>query len=157
MRNIDLGTKVKNFKLPDQNGQEVSLDDYKGKWVIVYFYPKDNTPGCTTEAKDFTCREGDFSDKNAVILGISPDNAASHLRFINKHDIKLKLLSDLNHEVMEKFGAWGLKKLYGREFMGVIRSTFLIDPEGKLAFKWPKVKVKVHVDDVFNKLSELIK
>lgn len=150
-----IGKKVTNFQLPNQDEEIVSLEQFAGKWVVVYFYPKDNTPGCTIEAKDFTSDVEEFNKKNAVILGISPDKAASHQRFIEKQNLSLQLLSDPEHEVMEYFSAWGMKKLYGREFMGVIRSTFLIDPDGNLAWQWPKVKVKGHVEEVLAKIEEL--
>lgn len=155
MKKEMLGKKIENFQLSNQDEKMVSLEQFAGKWVVVYFYPKDNTPGCTIEAKDFTTSQAEFNRKNAVILGVSPDKAASHQRFIEKQNLSLQLLSDPEHEVMKYFSAWGMKKLYGREFMGVIRSTFLIDPDGNLAWQWPKVKVKGHVEEVLAKIVEL--
>lgn len=152
---LEVGEQAPDFCLPDQNSQPVCLKDFKGKWLILYFYPRDNTPGCTIEAVDFTCIHQDFREMGAMILGVSPDSAKSHLRFIDKKELRLTLLSDPEHQVLETYGAWQLKKMYGRESYGVVRSTFLIDPIGKIAFIWPKVKAKGHADAVKKKLSEL--
>lgn len=152
---LDVGNKAPDFSLPDQNEKTVSLSGLKGKWVVLYFYPKDNTSGCTTEACDFTARYEEFSGLDAEILGVSPDSTKSHRNFIQKQDIGITLLSDPDHKVLESYGAWQKKSLYGREYMGVVRSTFLIDPEGKLAHIWPKVTVKGHVEQVQKKLAEL--
>ncbi|WP_200762716.1 thioredoxin-dependent thiol peroxidase [Nitrosophilus alvini] len=146
-----------DFCLPNQDDVEICLHDLKGKWVVLYFYPKDNTPGCTTEACDFTERMPEFEEQDAVILGVSPDTTQKHRNFIEKKGLKITLLSDTEKEVLKKYGAWGLKKMYGKEFEGVIRSTFLIDPEGKIAYIWPKVKVKGHAEEVKEKLKELRK
>ncbi|MCB2171853.1 peroxiredoxin, partial [archaeon] len=129
--------------------------DLKGKWVVLYFYPKDNTKGCTMEALEFTAAEDEFKAKNAVIIGVSPDSLKSHTNFRQKHDLSINLLSDTEKEVLETYGVWQKKKMYGREYMGVVRSTYLIDMEGKVAFVWPKVRVKGHVDNVLEKLSEI--
>ena len=150
-----VGNKAPYFSLPDKNEKTVSLSGLKGKWVVLYFYPKDNTSGCTTEACDFTARYEEFSGLDAEILGVSPDSTKSHRNFIQKQDIGITLLSDPDHKVLESYGAWQKKSLYGREYMGVQRSTFLIDPEGKLAYIWPKVTVKGHVEQVQKKLAEL--
>jgi peroxiredoxin Q/BCP len=131
------------------------LKDLKGKWVVLYFYPKDNTKGCTMEALEFTAAEDEFKGKNAVIIGVSPDSLKSHTNFRQKHDLSINLLSDTEKEVLETYGVWQKKKMYGREYMGVVRSTYLIDTEGKVVFVWPKVRVKGHVDNVLEKLSEL--
>lgn len=160
---LNVGDKAVDFTLKDQNEQNVSLADLQGKWVVLYFYPKDDTPGCTKEACDFTDALEDFRGMNAEVLGVSPDGASAHQKFIAKYDLKLKLLSDPDKKVMEPFGAWGMKKNYGREFMGVIRSTFIIDPEGKIAARWAKVQVRAkrksgevkHADIVQAKLEEL--
>ena len=122
----------------------VSLSDFAGeKYVILYFYPKDATPGCTTQACDFRDSYEDFSKLNAVILGVSPDNEASHEKFIEKQGLPFSLLVDENHAVSEKYGVWKLKKMFGKEYMGIERSTFLIDPTGTVVKEWRKVKVKV--------------
>ena len=152
---LNVGDMAPDFSLPDQNEKAVSLSDLKGKWVVLYFYPKDNTSGCTTEACDFTARYEEFSRLDAEILGASPDSAKSHRNFIQKQNLGITLLSDPDHKVLESYGAWQKKSMYGREYMGVVRSTYLIDPEGRLAYIWPKVKVKGHVEEVRNKLGEL--
>ncbi len=152
---IKVGRKAPRFELADQDGKRVSLDDLKGSWAVLYFYPKDNTPGCTTEACEFTEGIQAFKDLDAVVLGCSPDSPESHRKFIAKHDLRLRLLSDPEHAVMERYGAWGEKKMYGRTSRGVIRSTVLIDPEGRVAHHWPKVKAAGHADAVKQKLKEL--
>jgi peroxiredoxin Q/BCP len=121
----------------------------------LYFYPKDNTQGCTTEACDFTVALPDFEGLDAVILGVSPDSPKKHRNFIEKKELQITLLADEDKEVLESYGVWQLKKMYGREYMGVVRSTFLIDPDGKIAKIWDKVKVKGHVEAVKKELFEL--
>jgi len=148
------GDTASDFCLPNQNNKEVCLKDYKGKWVVLYFYPRDNTSGCTMEALDFSQNLGDFEKMNAVILGISPDSTKSHVNFITKHSLKITLLSDPEHEVLEKYGVWQIKKMYGREYYGVVRTTFIIDPNDKIAHIWKKVKVKGHVEEVKKKLKD---
>ncbi len=152
---IEVGKKAPDFCLPNQDGNEVCLKDLRGKWVVLYFYPKDNTPGCTTEAVDFTQALKDFEELDAVVLGVSPDSCESHRRFIEKKNLKITLLCDQDKEVLKKYGAWGIKKMYGKEYEGVIRTTVLIDPEGNVAYIWPKVRVKGHVEQVKKKLKEL--
>ena len=152
---LEVGTKAPDFELPDQNGQMHKLSDYAGKKVILYFYPKDNTPGCTTEACDFTAALPDFDGLSAIVLGVSPDSPQKHRNFIEKKALKITLLADEEKTLCNSFGVWQLKKFMGKEYMGVVRSTFLIDPEGKIAAVWPKVKVKGHVDEVKAKLAEL--
>jgi peroxiredoxin Q/BCP len=152
---LEVGEKAKEFCLPNQDEVEVCLRDFLGKWVVLYFYPKDNTPGCTTEACDFTLNIEDFKNLDAVILGVSPDSARKHRNFIAKKDLKITLLSDEEKKVLESYGVWQLKKMCGREYMGVVRTTYLIDPEGKVAKRWDKVKVKGHVEDVKKSLEEL--
>ena len=154
---LKIGEVAPKVCLPNEMGSEVCLEDFKGKWVILYFYPKDNTSGCTLEAIDFTIAISDFAKLGAVIVGVSPDSTKSHQNFISKHQLGINLLSDPEHNVLEKYGAWQKKKLYGREFMGVVRSTYLINPEGKIEYVWPKVKVKGHVDLVKEKIEELKK
>uniref|UniRef100_A0A7V3KPJ3 thioredoxin-dependent peroxiredoxin n=1 Tax=candidate division WOR-3 bacterium TaxID=2052148 RepID=A0A7V3KPJ3_UNCW3 len=151
------GDLAPDFCLPDEEGKEVCLSSLKGKWVILYFYPKDNTSGCTKEAISFTERIEDFKRLNAEVLGLSKDSVKSHLSFKNKHGLKVKLLSDESAEVLKKYGAWGKKKMYGREVEGTIRTTFLIDPNGRIRKIWRNVKVEGHVEQVFEALKELIK
>ena len=152
---LEIGDQVPDFCLPNQDEEEICLRDIRGRWIVLYFYPKDNTPGCTTEACDFTAALPDFEGLDAIILGVSPDSPKKHRNFIEKKDLKITLLADEEKELCKTFGVWQLKKNYGREYMGVVRSTFLIDPEGKLAAKWEKVRVKGHVDTVKAKLEEL--
>lgn len=152
---LQIGDKAPDFCLEDPDRGEMCLKDLKGKWVVLYFYPKDNTKGCTMEALEFTAAEDDFTEKNAVIIGVSPDSLKSHTKFRQKHDLSINLLSDTEKETLEAYGVWQQKKMYGREYMGVVRSTYLIDPEGKVAHVWTKVKVAGHVDAVMEKLSEL--
>lgn len=145
------------FTLPDQNGKKVSLSGFKDKWIILYFYPKDNTPGCTVEAIDFTKYLPEFAKEGAVILGVSPDSIKSHCTFIEKQKLKIILLSDEKKEVLQKYKAWGKKKFMGREYVGVIRSTFLIDPKGEIVQEWRNVKVEGHAEEVLNTLKRLKK
>ena len=143
------------LRLTDQDNKTVSLEDYRGKWVVLYFYPKDDTPGCTIEAIEFTKDLKEFEKLNAVVLGVSPDSVKSHCNFIAKHKLKVRLLSDPDKKVVKKYKVWKLKKLYGREYYGINRSTFLIDPKGNIATSWSNVKVKGHVDEVKEKIKEL--
>lgn len=147
------GQQAPLFSLLNEKGETVSLADFKGKkTVILYFYPKDMTPGCTTEACDFRDHHQDFSDLDAVILGVSPDDEARHVKFIEKHGLPFSLLVDIDHEVAEAYGVWKLKKMYGREYMGIERSTFLINKEGIVEKEWHKVRVKNHIEEVLNSL-----
>jgi peroxiredoxin Q/BCP len=152
---LSAGSEAPLFCLPSQAGEEVCLGDLKGKWVVLYFYPKDNTKGCTLEAIDFTMSLAEFKEAGAEVLGVSPDSVKSHESFCLKHDLKITLLSDPDHVALERYGVWKLKKMYGREYHGVERSTFIIDPEGRVAHAWRKVKVKGHVDAVKQRLAEL--
>jgi peroxiredoxin Q/BCP len=152
---MEIGDKVPDFCLPNQDEEEICFRDIKGRWIVLYFYPKDNTPGCTTEACDFTEALPDFEGMNAIVLGVSPDSPKKHRNFIEKKGIKITLLADEEKELCKTFGVWQLKKNYGREYMGVVRSTFIIDPDGKIAAKWEKVRVKGHVEAVKEKLREL--
>jgi len=147
--------KGKDFCLPDENGKKICLKDFEGKWIILYFYPRDSTSGCTKEAIDFSEHIDDFKKMNAVVIGISPDSQQSHKKFIEKYNLKIILLSDEGHKVLQKYGVWQLKKMYGREYYGVVRSTFLINPDGKIVHEWRKVKVKGHVEEVLQKLKEV--
>lgn len=137
----------------DKDGieKEFSLNEYKGKKVILYFYPKDNTSGCTQEACDFRDNYNRLTAK-AEVIGVSPDSIKSHLKFQEKHGLNFTLLSDPEHKLAEIFGAWGEKSMYGKKYMGIIRSTFLLDENGEIIKEWKKVKVKGHVDDVLSSL-----
>ncbi len=152
---LKIGDKAPEFCLPNQDEVEVCLRDLSGKWVVLYFYPKDNTPGCTTEACDFTNSLPEFEGLDAVVLGVSPDSPKKHRNFIEKKSLKITLLSDEEKEVCQKYGVWQLKKMCGREYMGVVRSTFLISPEGTIEAIWEKVRVKGHVEAVKEKLKEI--
>ncbi|MBU1668046.1 thioredoxin-dependent thiol peroxidase [bacterium] len=152
---LEIGDAIPEFCLPNQDEEEICFRDIKGRWAVIYFYPKDNTPGCTTEACDFTAALPDFTGLKAIILGVSPDSPKKHRNFIEKKELKITLLADEEKELCKSFGMWQLKKFMGREYMGVVRSTFLIAPDGTLAYKWEKVKVKNHVAEVKEKLIEL--
>jgi peroxiredoxin Q/BCP len=152
---LESGTKAPDFCLQDQWDKSVCLKDLKGRWVVLYFYPKDDTPGCTTEACDFTNSLKSFEKLDAVVLGVSPDSPESHVRFSDKYKLKLRLLSDPEHQVIETYGAWGIKKNYGKEYWGVIRSTYLIDPQGRIRHIWPRVTVEGHVEEVHQTLAGL--
>ena len=147
------GDRVKDFTLPDHEGTAHSLTEFRGKKVIIYFYPRDNTPGCTTEACSFRDEYEQFTDRNTVILGISKDSVASHERFRNKYDLPFYLLSDPDLDVIKQFGAWGEKKNYGKVSMGVIRSTFILDEEACVLHTFGKVKTKDHALTVLEELK----
>ncbi|MEZ7173358.1 thioredoxin-dependent thiol peroxidase [Sporosarcina sp. OR05] len=152
------GLHAPQFSLPNEKGETVSLNDYQGKkYVILYFYPKDATPGCTTQACDFRDAFQNFTELNAVILGVSPDNEKSHQRFIEKQGLPFSLLVDEDHEVAEAYGVWKMKKMFGKEYMGIERSTFLIDPTGTVVKEWRKVKVDGHIQDALATLEQLTK
>jgi len=153
---VDVGDKAPGFCLKDQDGSEVCLKDFSGKWLVLYFYPKDGTKGCTIEAVDFTLNLGKFISLGAKVIGISPDSVSNHIKFTEKNELKLTLLSDESHEVLEKYGVWQLKKMYGKEYYGVVRSTFIVGPGGLIERKWEKVRVKGHVDAVLKTLKELM-
>lgn len=166
---IEIGTKAPNFCLSNQDEVEICNRDLNGKWIVLYFYPKDNTPGCTTQACDFTAAQPEFEDLDAVILGVSPDSPKKHRNFIEKKDLGITLLSDEEKNVCEAYGVWQEKQMCGRKYMGVVRSTFIIDPDGNLAASWENVKVRrkktvkgekieiLHADEVKSKLEELRK
>ena len=130
---VNIGEKVADFSVPATGDKTLSLSDFKDKNLVVYFYPKDNTPGCTTEAVDFTCAVEDFTKEDARVVGISPDSEKSHMKFIGKHDLKVTLLSDPEHLVLEQYGAWKEKKMYGKTYMGMVRSTYLVGADGVIA------------------------
>ncbi|NEO87801.1 MAG: thioredoxin-dependent thiol peroxidase [Spirulina sp. SIO3F2] len=141
------------FQAPQTDGTTVSLSDFAGQWLVLYFYPKDNTPGCTTEARDFTSYLAEFQALGAQVVGVSPDSSKSHEKFVTKHALTITLLSDPEHQIAEAYGIWGLKKFMGKEFMGIIRSTFLINPEQAIAQVWTKVRTKGHAAAVLDALK----
>ncbi|MFC3885339.1 thioredoxin-dependent thiol peroxidase [Bacillus songklensis] len=151
---IAVGQPAPAFELIANTGEKVKLSDFKGKYVVLYFYPKDMTPGCTTEACDFRDFHDQFAELEAIILGVSPDPAEKHQKFVEKHGLPFLLLVDEKHEVAERYGVWKLKKNFGKEYMGIERSTFVIDKEGMLIKEWRKVKVKGHVEDALAFIKE---
>ncbi len=151
----EIGSKAPAFTLEDQDGKPVTPADGAGRWTVLYFYPKDDTPGCTVEACDFTAGLAEFRKLDATVLGVSGDSPESHRKFIAKHALKVRLLSDPTHEAMAAYGAWGEKVLYGKRSVGVIRSTTIIDPQGRIAWRWAKVKAAGHAEAVRKKLAEL--
>lgn len=164
---IEVGQKAPDFCAPNQDDIEICSRDLKGKWIVLYFYPKDLTPGCTTQACDFTEQEPEFDDLDAIILGVSPDDSAKHRKFIEKKELSITLLADTDKKMCEDYGVWQLKKFMGKAFMGVVRTTFIINPNGEIAAVWPKVSVRkkktvkgekieiLHVTEVREKLQEL--
>lgn len=151
-----LNKKAPEFTLFNEKEEEVSLSNFQGKKIVLYFYPKDMTPGCTTQACDFRDQHESFSDLNVVILGVSGDSASRHMKFIEKHELPFSLLVDEDHTVCEQYGVWKLKKMYGREYMGIERSTFLIDENGIVTKEWRKVRVKNHIEEVLTYIREQI-
>lgn len=151
------GKKAPAFTLPDQTGRKVSLKDFAGKWLVLYFYPKDSTPGCTTEACEFTEGIQAFGKLGAAVAGVSPDSPESHQKFIAKYNLAFTLLSDPEHAVLEKYGAWGEKVRCGKKSVGVLRSTVLVNPSGVVAQHWPNVKAQGHAAEVRQRLEELQK
>jgi len=164
---LEIGSKAPSFCAANQDDVEICSRDLDGKWIVLYFYPKDLTPGCTTQACDFTEAHPQFDDLDAVILGVSPDDTEKHRKFIDKKDLSITLLSDTDKKMCEDYGVWQLKKFMGKEYMGVVRSTFIINPEGNIAAIWEKVNVRkkktvkgekieiLHVNEVKEKLQEL--
>jgi len=152
---LKVGDKAPDFCLPDKDDKQVCLKDFAGRWVVLYFYPKDQTPGCTKEACEFTERLSDFVRMSAAVLGVSADSTASHRKFAAKNKLAIDLLSDPKHETIAAYGAWQPKKLMGKEFLGTVRATFIIDPMGNVAHIWPSVNPWGHANEVRNKLAEL--
>ena len=148
-----IGDKIPNFKIPLSNGNSLDSKDIKDKKYVLYFYPKDNTPGCTTEAKDFSSKIREFKKLNTEVIGISKDSIEAHLKFIDKQELKIILASDEDGKVIEKFGVWVEKNMYGRKYMGIQRSTFLINEQSKIEYIWDKVRVKGHIEDVIDKIK----
>ena len=164
---LEIGSVAPSFCAANQDDVEICSRDLAGKWIVLYFYPKDLTPGCTTQACDFTQAHPQFDDLDAVILGVSPDDTKKHRSFIEKKDLTITLLSDSDKKMCVDYGVWQLKKFMGKEYMGVVRSTFIIDPDGKIAAIWDSVSVRkkksvngekieiLHVNEVKEKLQEL--
>jgi thioredoxin-dependent peroxiredoxin len=149
------GETAPDFELPSETGKTVRLSKLKGRPVVIYFYPKDDTPGCTTEAKDFSEFEAKFKKAGAEIFGISPDSVASHEKFCRKHSLSVTLLADEEQKAANAYGVWTEKSMYGKKYMGIERSTFLIDAKGKVARSWRKVKVPGHAEEVFEAVKSL--
>jgi len=152
---LETGVEAPKFCLPNQKGEEVCLESLRGRWVVLYFYPKDNTKGCTLEAIDFTLNRDRIEGMGATVLGVSPDSVDSHRGFCDNHGITITLLGDPEHEVLNAYGVWQLKMMFGREYPGVVRSTYIVDPEGRIAHTWTRVKVADHVETVIGRLAEL--
>lgn len=160
---MEKGDRIPQFDLPDQDGTAVSSKDFAGKWLVLYFYPKDNTSGCTKEAEDFSALKEEFRKEGCEILGASPDSVQSHKRFRKQHSLSITLLSDPDKTLLKAAGAWGKKKNYGREYEGVSRTTLLVDQEGRVAEVWGNVKVRrktktceiLHAQTVLERLREL--
>ena len=164
---LEIGQEAPSFCALNQDDIEICSRDLSGKWIVLYFYPKDLTPGCTNQACDFTSAEAEFDDLDAIILGVSPDDTEKHRKFIEKKDLTITLLADTQKKMCEDYGVWQLKKFMGKEYMGVVRTTFIINPEGKIAAIWDKVNVRkkktvkgekieiLHANEVKEKLQEL--
>jgi thioredoxin-dependent peroxiredoxin len=153
MSELEPGAVAPDFTLPADEG-EVSLSGFRGKWVVLYFYPKDDTPGCTKQAIGFSEKIDEFEAAGAAVIGVSKDTAAKHGKFRSKHGLKVHLASDAESDVCERYGVWKAKSMYGREFMGIERTTVLIGPDGKIARVWPKVKVPGHAEAVLAAVRE---
>lgn len=153
--NLKIGQKAPAFKLPDQDGNLRQLKDYAGQWLLIYFYPKDDTPGCTTEACSIRDNLPKFKKGKAAIVGVSVDSVKSHNKFVNKYKLPFTLLADEDKEVVEKYGTWAEKSMYGRKYMGTLRTSFLIDPAGKIAKIYEKVKPAIHAEEVLKDLASL--
>jgi len=152
---IEEGKTAPAFHLADQEGEKHRLSSYKGKWVVLFFYPKDDTPGCTKEACQFRDASKDYASRDAVVLGISPQDEKSKAKFANKYDLNFPVLADLESQICEKYGVWQEKSMYGKTYMGVVRTTYLINPSGKVAKRWDKVKVPGHSNAVLTAIDEL--
>ena len=148
------GDTAPDVALPDETGTVHRLSEQRGRWTVLYFYPEDDTPGCTTEACQFRDLNEHYSATDADVWGVSPDNASSHRRFREKFDLPFTLLSDVDHAVANRYGAWQEKNLYGRHYMGIVRSSYLVDPDGRIARAWPRVKADGHAAAVLSALEE---
>ncbi len=153
--NLEVGKKAPDFKVKNQDNKEVSLNDYQGKNIVLYFYPKDMTSGCTTESQGFRDLKPEFEKLDTVILGVSCDSAESHVKFIKKEDLNFDLLADTEKEIVNAYGVWVEKSMYGRKYMGIQRDTFLIGKDGKLIKHYVKAKPKTHPQEVLKDLQEL--
>lgn len=151
---IEPGQPAPAFTLQDQAANTHKLNEYKGKWVILYFYPKDSTPGCTKEACAFRDADADLKKTGAMVIGVSPDDVKSHAKFADKQSLNFPLLADPDQNICTKYGVWQEKSMYGKKYMGAVRTTYLIDPKGKVAHRWDKVKVPGHVEAVIETLAE---
>nr|WP_321408378.1 thioredoxin-dependent thiol peroxidase [uncultured Carboxylicivirga sp.] len=147
------GDKAPVFKGINQDNNTISLEDFKGKKVILYFYPKDNTPGCTAESCNLSENYDELTDKGFEVIGVSPDSISSHQKFITKHNLRFNLIADTEKEILEMYNAWGEKKLYGKTYMGVLRKTFIIDEEGTITKIFEKVKTKDHTNQILSELN----
>ena len=152
---VEVGAKAPDFDVPNQYGKNVKLDDFTGKWLVIYFYPRDDTPGCTIEANEFTEFRKDFEKNGAVVLGVSPDNEAKHCKFIDKYSLGIDLLADVDKIMLDTYGVLQEKTMYGKTYMGVSITTYLINPDGSIAEAWTKVKAKGHAEAVLNRLVEI--
>ena len=155
MAELAIGDKAPDFTLPRDGGGTVSISQFAGRPIVLYFYPKDNTSGCTTEAVDFTALAGEFEKAGAVVIGVSPDSVASHDKFVAKHALSVILASDQDTKMLSAYGVWQEKSMYGRKYMGVVRTTFLIGPDGKITAVWNKVKVAGHAEAVLESVLNL--
>lgn len=153
MSSLKIGDKAPDFKGINQDEKEIKLEDFKGKNLILYFYPKDSTPGCTAEACDLRDNYEMWLSKGYAVIGVSPDSVKSHNKFIEKHELPFDLISDTEKEILQAYGTWGEKKMYGRTYMGVLRKTFIIGKDGKIEAIFEKVKTKEHTQQILNELK----
>jgi len=153
MENLEVGMKAPDFEGENQNGEKIGLKNFKGKKLILYFYPKDNTPGCTAESCNLNDNYNSWLEKGYEVLGVSPDSQESHQKFIEKFGFKFNLIADTEKEILQTYGAWGLKKLYGKEYMGVLRKTFIIDENGVIVEIFEKVDTKDHTNQIVKALN----
>lgn len=153
MAELKIGDQAPAFVGINQDENEIKLSDYIGKKLVLYFYPKDNTPGCTAESCNLSDNYELLTNKGLEVVGVSPDSTASHMKFIAKHNLKFNLIADTEKKILQSYGAWGLKKMYGKEYEGVLRTTFIIDEEGKIAHIFKKVKTKDHTNQILKELE----
>ena len=154
-KELAIGDKVPEFAMPNQKGEIIKLENLIGKWSVIYFYPRDDTSCCTIEAKEFSELSSKFEENGASIYGVSPDTEAKHCKFIEKHGLKVELLADTESTMLIDYGVWQEKQMYGKTYMGVVRTTYLVDPEGTITEAWTKVKAKGHAEAVLERLIEL--
>lgn len=151
---LPLGSSAPTFTLPNQDGKDISLSDFLGRWIVVYFYPKDDTPGCTDEACSFRDANSELTDAGITVIGISKDTVASHKKFADKYNLNFHILADPATEVIQAYGAWQEKSMYGKKYLGIQRSTILVNPEGKVAQVFPKVTPKNHATEILKAIQE---